>query len=113
AGCAAPVAHATLLRAVTLVAGRPPLPEELVIETLSSSMCNVRAASWVWTAYYCALSLHGPKDLHPMALRLAARCILGTRVEQHIIGQTVLSWRTSSLHVAERLDDFASWLLAL
>jgi len=55
--------------------------------------CDIDAPALTWTVYYCALSLHGPRELHPMAPRLAARFIRGGDMEKFVIAKTVLAWR--------------------
>lgn len=84
--CAPSTSVATLERACTAVLGRA-----LPVEEDNGVLLAPRLA---WTAYYCALSLHGPADLHPFALRLAARFIAGGDVEKLIIARTVLRWRS-------------------
>ena len=55
--------------------------------------CRVHASPLAWTVYFCALSLHAPMYLHPMALRLAARFYRGGDLEKYLILKTVLAWR--------------------
>jgi hypothetical protein len=58
-----------------------------------SHECYIEATPMAWTIYWCALSLHGPRNLHPQALHLAARFIRGDDMEKYLIAKTVLAWR--------------------
>jgi hypothetical protein len=60
---------------------------------ISPNDCIVKGDPLAWTAYWCALSLYGPKNLHPQALHLAARFIRGDDMEKRVIASTVLAWR--------------------
>lgn len=56
AQCSADVAERTLAEALRRTVRVYP---HIAVHRLTDDSCSIAAPRWVWTAYYCALSLHG------------------------------------------------------